>query len=235
MGDSSGTGGDCPAISGGEQLVSNEVIHATDKAEQNGPHDERGQAGASSAGPTPSCGSVESSALDAVEADANKPNVEHADAFAAMVRQQWPELNIEEYLADTGTSVDILTQELAEPYPEGMIKRDIPLSINTAGGKSESTHEFAHRIPMLDSVSRATLLESTPAALSVGIRADKGYIFIWNGTYVPIWILPDGGSFLPLVVKTIIPCLVSGTVPIRFDSLLTRKRQSIMQFTCVYT
>ena len=107
--------------------------------------------------------------------------VDPAHALPAVSNRVLPSLDVDAYLVDTGCGHDLISKDMAAPFPDHILPRKFPLPINTAGGLSQSDSVFVHRVAAISDTSHATVMDSTPPVLTVGGRAPRGFSHLWVG------------------------------------------------------
>ena len=99
-----------------------------------------------------------------------------------------------EWLCDSGAAYDLVSQDMADPYPDYQASAK-PVNFHTANGVHRSETTLSMSTPALGAEeSRAYIMEKSPSALSVGQRVmNKGYSFVWIKGKKPCFILPREG------------------------------------------
>ena len=126
---------------------------------------------------------------------------------ATPVASTVPRLNTD-WIIDSGASIDLVSQADVAGFSKNVRRSSNPVSLSTANGVVPATRSIVLDVPGLEDYPEHYVLQSTPNALSMGIRCMKlGYAFHWEPfSEVPQLVTPSGYA-IDLKVRNYIPTL----------------------------
>ena len=145
-------------------------------------------------------------------------------------------VGMEKWLGDTGTDQDIVGKDSKTVNRATKIfKSNEPISLTTANGPITADEVVEVILPGLCESFNPYILQSTPSALSIGVRClEQGYDFVWGKDTTPIFLRPDGQCVkfklqgrVPYIDETCTPF----SIPESLRTRLTKVLDSIHQFT----
>ena len=145
-------------------------------------------------------------------------------------------VGIEKWLGDTGTDQDIVGKDSKTVSRATKIfKSNEPISLTTANGPITAEDVVEVILPGLCESFNPYILQSTPSALSIGLRClEQGYDFFGGKDTTPIFLRPDGQCVkfklqgrVPYIDETCTPF----SIPESLRTRLTKVLDSIHQFT----
>ena len=137
---------------------------------------------------------------------------------ASWMKGKKPKLNtfvgVERWIWDTGSGVDVCSQEHTPKSGEGLVKIAEGLSFNTANGPVDAGPVYPGLLRPLDEAIAPYIMESSPPLLSVGKRCmKKGFGFFWFPWKLPLVTTPGGELFM-LEVLDNVPYLRHDATPV---------------------
>ena len=145
-------------------------------------------------------------------------------------------VGMEKWLGDTGTDQDIVGKDSKTVNRATKIfKSNEPIPLTTANGPITAEDVVEVILPGLCESFSPYILQSTPSALSIGLRClEQGCDFVWGKDTTPIFLRPDGQCVkfklqgrVPYIDETCTPF----PIPESLRSRLTKVLDSIHQFT----
>ena len=143
------------------------------------------------------------------KAEALAKEVGMLEELPMAMASSFPRSGPSRWIVDTGSALHLVSKKDVKPWSMAMAHNsEYPVMLNTANGVIEGDREVPMQLLALGSEISPTLLDSTPAVLSVGkLCMEEGYDFIWRKYKTPYMTTPEGKK-LTLQVDQNVPFLV---------------------------